>query len=131
MLVVRARFVSMGSSLEEASRDLGASALATFRQVTLPRLAPAIVAGAALSFTFSFDDFVLPNFTNGTTSTWPIVLYSAVRFGITPAVNALATLMLLVTLVLIVVVALLLRRTRVQGPGQEEQGGLGAALGLG
>ena len=76
---------------------------------------PAVIAALLLSFTFSFDDYVLPAFTNGTTSTWPIVLYSAVRFGITPAVNALATLMLLVTLVLIVAVAILLRRSRVEG----------------
>jgi ABC-type spermidine/putrescine transport system permease subunit II len=131
MLIIRARFVGMGDKLEEAAYDLGSGPFSTFRQVTLPRLMPAVIAAALLSFTFSFDDFVLPNFTNGTTSTWPIVLYSAVRFGITPAVNALATLMLLVTLVLIVAVAILLRRTRVEGPGQEEQGGLGAALGLG
>ena len=131
MLIIRARFVGMGDKLEEAAYDLGSGPFSTFRQVTLPRLMPAVIAAALLSFTFSFDDFVLPNFTNGTTSTWPIVLYSAVRFGITPAVNALATLMLLVTLVLIVAVAVLLRRTRVEGPGQEEQGGLGAALGLG
>ena len=85
MLVVRARFVGMGSTLEEASFDLGAGPLSTFRQVTLPRLAPAIIAAALLCFTFSFDDYVLPAFTNGTTNTWPIVLYSAVRFGITPA----------------------------------------------
>jgi ABC-type spermidine/putrescine transport system permease subunit II len=131
MLIIRARFVGMGDKLEEAAYDLGSGPFSTFRQVTLPRLMPAVIAAALLSFTFSFDDYILPSLTNGTTSTWPIVLYSAVRFGITPAVNALATLMLLVTLVLIVVVAVLLRRTRVQGPGQEEQGGLGAALGLG
>jgi ABC-type spermidine/putrescine transport system permease subunit II len=131
MLIIRARFVGMGDKLEEAAYDLGSGPFSTFRQVTLPRLMPAVIAAALLSFTFSFDDFVLPNFTNGTTSTWPIVLYSAVRFGITPAVNALATIMLLITLVLIIIVAVLLRRTRVEGPGQEEQGGLGAALGLG
>jgi ABC-type spermidine/putrescine transport system permease subunit II len=131
MLIIRARFVGMGDKLEEAAYDLGSGPFSTFRQVTLPRLMPAVIAAALLSFTFSFDDYILPSLTNGTTSTWPIVLYSAVRFGITPAVNALATLMLLVTLVLIVAVAILLRRTRVEGPGQEEQGGLGAALGLG
>jgi ABC-type spermidine/putrescine transport system permease subunit II len=131
MLIIRARFVGMGDKLEEAAYDLGSGPFSTFRQVTLPRLMPAVVAAALLSFTFSFDDYILPSLTNGTTSTWPIVLYSAVRFGITPAVNALATLMLLVTLVMIVIVAVLLRRTRVQGPGQEDQGGLGAALGLG
>jgi spermidine/putrescine transport system permease protein len=130
MLIIRARFVGMGDKLEEAAYDLGSGPVATFRQVTLPRLMPAVIAAALLSFTFSFDDYILPAFTNGTTSTWPIVLYSAVRFGITPAVNALATLMLLVTLILIVAVAILLRRSRVEGPGQEEHG-LGAAFGLG
>jgi ABC-type spermidine/putrescine transport system permease subunit II len=130
MLIIRARFVGMGDKLEEAAYDLGSGPFSTFRQVTLPRLMPAVIAAALLSFTFSFDDYILPSLTNGTTSTWPIVLYSAVRFGITPAVNALATIMLLVTLVMIIIVAILLRRTRVQGPGQEE-GGLGAALGLG
>ncbi len=132
MLIIRARFVGMGDVLEEASYDLGAGRLSTFRQVTLPRLMPAIIAGGLLSFTFSFDDYVVPAFTNGTTNTWPIVLYSAVRFGITPAVNALATLMLLINVILIVVVALILRRTRPRvGPGQEESKGLTGALGLG
>ena len=132
MLIIRARFVGMGDVQEEASYDLGAGRLSTFRQVTLPRLMPAIIAATLLSFTFSFDDYVVPAFTNGTTNTWPIVLYSAVRFGITPAVNALATLMLLVNVLLIVVVALILRRTRPRvGPGQEETKGLTGALGLG
>ena len=114
MLIIRARFVGMGDVLEEAAYDLGSGPLATFRQITLPRLMPAIVAAALLSFTFSFDDYVLPAFTNGTTNTWPIVLYSAVRFGLTPAVNALATIMLGVTLAAVVVTALMLRRSRVR-----------------
>jgi spermidine/putrescine transport system permease protein len=71
---------------------------------------------------------VLPAFTNGTTQTWPIVLYTAVRFGITPAANALATLMLLVTIGIVVAVAIMLRRTR---PVTGDDGGLGSALGLG
>ena len=132
MLIIRARFVGMGDVLEEASYDLGAGRLATFRQVTLPRLMPAIIAGGLLSFTFSFDDYVVPAFTNGTTNTWPIVLYSAVRFGITPAVNALATLMLSINIALIVAVAVILRRSRPRGgPKQEEAKGLSGALGLG
>src|SRR5205823_12314489 len=119
MLIIRARFVGMGDVLEEASYDLGSGPLGTFRQVTLPRLMPAIVAAALLSFTFSFDDYVLPAFTNGTTNTWPIVLYSAVRFGITPAVNALATIMLGVTVAAVVTTGLILRRGRAQArPGQ-------------
>jgi spermidine/putrescine transport system permease protein/putrescine transport system permease protein len=112
MLIIRARFVGMGDTLEEAGYDLGSGRLATFRQITLPRLLPAIISATLLSFTFSFDDYVLPAFTNGTTNTWPIVLYSAVRFGITPAVNALATLMLAVTIVAIAITGLVLRRSR-------------------
>jgi ABC-type spermidine/putrescine transport system permease subunit II len=132
MLIIRARFVGMGDTLEEAAYDLGSGPLSTFRQVALPRLAPAIIAAALLCFTFSFDDYVLPAFTNGTTNTWPIVLYSAVRFGITPAVNALATIMLTVTVLAIVVVAIMLRRSRVRsGPRQEEARSLSAALGVG
>ena len=117
LLIVRARFVSMGSSLEEASRDLGASALATFRQVTLPRLAPAIVAGAVLSFTFSFDDVVISNFTSGAgNDTWPLRILAGIRFGLRPDLNAAATMMLGVTLLGLAIVALILRRTaRSQG----------------
>jgi ABC-type spermidine/putrescine transport system permease subunit II len=115
MLIIRARFVGMGDTLEEAAYDLGSGPLATFRQVTLPRLLPAIMAAALLSFTFSFDDYVVPAFTNGTTNTWPIVLYSAVRFGLTPAVNALATIMLGVTLAAVVLTAVMLRRSRARG----------------
>jgi ABC-type spermidine/putrescine transport system permease subunit II len=121
MLVIRARFVGMGDSLEEAGYDLGSGRLATFRQITLPRLFPAILSAGLLSFTFSFDDYVLPAFTNGTTNTWPIVLYSAVRFGITPAVNALATLMLLATIVMIAVTGLVLRRSRVTASVDSEE----------
>jgi ABC-type spermidine/putrescine transport system permease subunit II len=119
LLIVRARFVSMGSSLEEASRDLGASALATFRQVTLPRLAPAIVAGAMLSFTFSFDDVVISNFTAGAgNDTWPLRILAGIRFGLSPDLNAAATMMLAVTLLGLGGVALILRRAnRRQGTG--------------
>jgi spermidine/putrescine transport system permease protein len=131
MLIIRARFVGMGDTLEEAAYDLGAGPLATFRQVTLPRLMPAVVAAFLLSFTFSFDDYVLPAFTNGTTNTWPIVLYSAVRFGITPAVNALATIMLAITAGAVVVTSQVLRRSRVKSsPGEDVTQGLGAAIGL-
>jgi ABC-type spermidine/putrescine transport system permease subunit II len=129
MLVIRARFVGMGDTLEEASYDLGSGPVSTFRQVTLPRLLPAVIAAMLLTFTFSFDDYILPAFTNGTTQTWPIVLYSAVRFGITPAVNALAAIMLVATFIIVIATALLLRRTR--AAQQREEKGLAAALGLG
>ena len=92
---------------------------------------PAIVAAALLSFTFSFDDYVIPAFTNGTTNTWPIVLYSAVRFGLTPSVNALATIMLAITVLAVIVTAIVLRRSRVRAtPGPEAMPGLDIGLGL-
>lgn len=131
MLIIRARFVGMGDTLEEAAYDLGSGPLATFRQITLPRLLPAIVAAGLLSFTFSFDDYVIPAFTNGTTNTWPIVLYSAVRFGLTPAVNALATIMLGVTLAAVVITGVVLRRSRGQAArGQVTTPGPDVAVGL-
>jgi ABC-type spermidine/putrescine transport system permease subunit II len=119
LLIVRARFVSMGSSLEEASRDLGASALATFRQITLPRLAPAIVAAAMLSFTFSFDDVVISNFLAGAgNDTWPLRILSGIRFGLRPDLNATATMMLAVTLIGLGGAWLIMRRmTRSEGGG--------------
>jgi ABC-type spermidine/putrescine transport system permease subunit II len=128
MLIIRARFVGMGDTLEEAAYDLGSGRLSTFRQVTLPRLMPAVVASLLLTFTFSFDDYILPAFTNGTTQTWPIALYSAVRFGITPAVNALASIMLVATFAVVLTTAVLLRRTRAARAVQEK--GLAAELGL-
>ena len=112
LLVVRARFVSMGSTLEEASMDLGASPVATFRQITLPRLAPAIMAGGLLAFTFSFDDVVISNFTSGAGSeTWPLRILSALRFGLAPDLNAAATMMLGLTLIGLAVAVLVLRRS--------------------
>jgi ABC-type spermidine/putrescine transport system permease subunit II len=132
MLIIRARFVGMGDVLEESSYDLGSGPLSTFRQVTLPRLMPAVIAAALLSFTFSFDDYIVPAFTNGTTNTWPIVLWSAVRFGITPAVNALATIMLSVTVIAVAVTGVVLRRGRLQaGPGQETATAIRSALPIG
>ena len=111
-LVVRARFVSMGQSLEEASFDLGAGPLATFRQVTLPRLAPAIVAGGLLAFTFSFDDFYTSFFVSGAGSTTlPLFIFSSLRFGVSPIVNATATMILALSVGAVVLAYLVLRRS--------------------
>jgi ABC-type spermidine/putrescine transport system permease subunit II len=110
LLIVRARFISMGDTLEEASRDLGAGPVATFRQVTLPRIAPAVIAGALLAFTFSFDDVVISNFTSGAgNETWPLRVLSALRFGLSPELNAAATLMIGVTFLGLALAALALR----------------------
>jgi spermidine/putrescine transport system permease protein len=104
--IVRARLVHVDPALEEASRDLGATGLTTFLRITVPSLAPAIVAGALLTFTLSLDEFVIAFFTNGPTSpTLPITIYSMVRFGVTPEVNALATVLLLVSFTVVIVAA--------------------------
>ena len=111
-LIVRARGVGMGEAYEEASYDLGAGPISTFRQVTLPRLAPAILAGGLLAFTFSFDDFITSFFVSGAgTTTLPLRIFSSLRFGISPIVNATAVMILVVTLAAVVIAYLVLRRT--------------------
>lgn len=96
--VVKARLGHLDPALEEASRDLGSTAVGTFWRITVPTLAPGIVAGALLAFTLSLDEFVIAFFTNGpSTPTLPIVIYSMVRFGVTPEINALATLLVAVS----------------------------------
>lgn len=110
--IVLARMASIDPSLEEASRDLGAGPVRTFLRVTLPQLAPGIVAGALLAFTLSLDEFVIAFFTTAPTEpTLPIVIYSMVRFGVTPEVNALATLLLFVSVVTVIAAQRLTRLT--------------------
>ncbi len=110
--VVRTRLGHVDASLEEASRDLGAAPLATFVHITLPSLAPGIIAGALLAFSLSIDEFVIAFFTAGPADpTLPIVIYSMVRFGVTPEINALATLLLAVSFTLVLVAQRLARLT--------------------
>jgi spermidine/putrescine transport system permease protein len=110
-VVVRARLADMDRSLEEASADLGASEWVTFRRITLPLLAPGIVAGALMAFTLSLDDFVITFFVSGPGSTTlPVQVYSMIKFGVTPEVNALSTLMLLGTTILVIISLALQRR---------------------
>jgi spermidine/putrescine transport system permease protein len=102
--VVRTRLVGADSSLEEASRDLGAGPVVTFLKITLPQLTPGIVAGALLAFTLSLDEFVIAFFTIGNAEpTLPIVIYSMIRFGVTPKINALAAVLLLVSFTAVIV----------------------------
>jgi ABC-type spermidine/putrescine transport system permease subunit II len=110
-LICRARLAGMDRSLEEASADLGATRWGTFRQVTLPQLFPAVVAGGLLAFTFSFDDVVLSTFVSSPGSTTlPIRVFSELRFGLTPKANVVATSMLAITLTAIVTAQIMLRR---------------------
>lgn len=94
-VVVHARLARFDTSIEEAAMDLGASPLQTFFLVTLPLVAPSIVAGFLLAFTISLDDFVLASFTTGPGSTTlPMRIYSSVRLGVTPEINAISTLII-------------------------------------
>jgi spermidine/putrescine transport system permease protein len=99
-IVVRSRMVGMDPAIEEAAHDLGATSPQTFLHVTLPMILPAVVAGAALAFTLSIDDFVVSFFTTGPgATTLPILIYSSVKRGITPDINALSTLIVAVSVV--------------------------------
>lgn len=96
-VVVRARLAQMDGVLEEAAMDLGATPFKAFIQVTLPLIAPAVGAGWLLAFTLSLDDLVIASFVSGPgSSTLPMVVYSAVRLGVNPQINALATLIVVV-----------------------------------
>jgi spermidine/putrescine transport system permease protein len=97
VIVVRSRLIGFDRSLEEAARDLGADAFTTFRTVTLPLLAPGIIAAALLAFALSIDDFVISNFNSGTTVTFPLYIFGASQRGIPVEVNVLATMLFLVT----------------------------------
>ncbi len=101
-IVVRARLSGMDRSLEEAAQDLGANPVSTFLRVTLPLILPGVMAGALLAFTLSFDDFVITFFVAGVgSSTLPLKIYSMIKFGVSPVINALSTVVLVATVILI------------------------------
>lgn len=116
-LVVRARLQGLDPSLERAAMDLGADEWTTFRRVTLPLVLPGVAAGALLALTVSIDDFIITFFTAGPGSTTlPLHVFSMVKFGVSPKINALSTLMLVATLGL-VWVSDRVRRSRSEGAG--------------
>ena len=101
--MVKARLVGMDKALEEAALDLGASPVRVFFDVTLPLIMPAILSGVMLAFAMSFDDVVISIFVTGpTVNTLPVKIYTKIKTGVTPEINALATLMLAVTILLLV-----------------------------
>lgn len=111
-VVVRARLATLNPEVEQAALDLGATRWQTFRLVVLPALWPAVLAAGLLVFALSFDDFVLSFFTTGESpQPLPVRIYSAIRFGVTPTINAIGTLMLTISLAL-VALALVLQRER-------------------
>jgi spermidine/putrescine transport system permease protein len=115
--VVRTRFRNFDHSIIEASIDLGASELRTFFKVTLPVILPGVIAAALISFTLSFDEFIIAYFTAGagsSSTTFPMKVYAMIRFGVTPEINAVATIVTGVTFLLVFIAQ------RLQG--QELQG---------
>ena len=111
-MVVRARLASFNKEQEEAARDLGATDWQAFRDVLLPHMQPSLIAGALLAFTLSLDDFVITFFTSGpNTVTFPVKVYSMVRFSVTPEVNAASTMLIVVTIALMVLMLLGQRKT--------------------
>ncbi len=109
IVIVRARIAGMDRALIEASADLYATPWNTFRQVTLPQIFPAVLAGFLLSFTFSFDDFIIAFFVAGSETTLPIYVFASIRRGVTPEVNAIGTMVLAVSLTLLIAAQFLLR----------------------
>jgi spermidine/putrescine transport system permease protein len=110
-LLVRARLAGMDRSLVEASEDLYATPFGTFRQVVLPLLAPSILAGFLLAFTFSFEDFIIAFFVAGPNVTFPIYVFSSIRRGVTPEINAVGTVVLLSSFTLLILAQAILRRS--------------------
>jgi spermidine/putrescine transport system permease protein len=120
VVVVRSRLIGFDRNLEEAAADLGASPLTTFRTVTLPLLAPGVVAAALLAFALSIDDFVISNFNSGTTVTFPLYVYGVSLRGIPVQVNALATLLFLVAVIAVGLVLIQQRRAERMAAVQPE-----------
>jgi spermidine/putrescine transport system permease protein len=102
-IIVRSRLAGMDESIFEAARDLGATPWQTFRLVTLPLIMPGVIAGALMAFTLSIDDFVITFFTAGAgVPTLPLTIYTMIKIAVTPEVNAVSTLLMLLTLTMIV-----------------------------
>ena len=100
-MVIRTRLTSFNREMEEAAKDLGATEYQVFRDILLPHMKPGLIAGGLLAFTLSLDDFVITFFTSGPdTITFPVKIYSMVRFSVTPAINAASTVLIIITLVL-------------------------------
>lgn len=111
-MIVKARLASLGRDIVEASSDLYATPFTTFRSIVLPQIFPAVAAGFLLAFTFSFDDFIVAFFVAGSKTTLPIYVFASIRRGVTPEVNAIATMVLVSSILIIAVARLLLTEQR-------------------
>jgi spermidine/putrescine transport system permease protein len=115
-MIVKARIASLGRDIVEASSDLYATPLTTFREIVLPQILPSILAGFLLAFTFSFDDFIIAFFVAGSHTTLPIYVFASIRRGVTPEINAIATMVLIASLVMILVARFLMREKQQKNP---------------
>ena len=121
-VVVSSRLATFDRSLEEAALDLGCSQAQAFRLVTLPIIAPAVVSGWLLAFTLSLDDLVIASFTTGpAATTLPIKIFSAVRLGVSPEINALSTIMIGIVTVGVISASLISKRALVKQRREEQE----------
>jgi putrescine transport system permease protein len=120
-VVVSSRLVSFDQSLEEAAQDLGCTPLESFFLVTLPIIAPAVLSGWLLAFTLSLDDLVIASFASGPSSTTlPIKIFSAVRLGVSPEINALSTIMIAIVTIGVVTASIVTKRNAVRQQRDEQ-----------
>ncbi|MCF3639522.1 ABC transporter permease subunit [Rhizobium sp. TRM95111] len=120
-VVVQSRLLSFDRSIEEAAMDLGATPVKTFFEVTLPVIAPAVFSGWVLAFTLSLDDLVIASFTSGPgATTLPMKIYSQVRLGVTPEINAACTLLIAVVAVGVVIASIMTKRREMQRQRDEQ-----------
>ena len=120
-VVVSSRLVSFDRSLEEAALDLGCTAAEAFRLVTLPIIAPAVISGWLLAFTLSLDDLVIASFTAGPSSTTlPIKIWSSIRLGVSPEINALSTILIAIVTVGVITASLISKRATLRQRADEQ-----------
>ncbi|MFS2154220.1 ABC transporter permease [Rhizobium sp. Rhizsp42] len=117
-MIVKARIASLGRDIVEASSDLYATPLTTFREIVLPQILPSILAGFLLAFTFSFDDFIIAFFVAGSNTTLPIYVFASIRRGVTPEINAIATMVLVASLAMILIARFLMRERQQKTLGE-------------
>ena len=121
-VVVSSRLATFDMSLEEAALDLGSTPFEAFRLVTLPIIAPAVISGWLLAFTLSLDDLVIASFTSGpSATTLPIKIFSAVRLGVSPEINALSTIMISIVTIGVISASLISKRAAVRQRLEEQQ----------
>ncbi|OWV85350.1 putrescine ABC transporter permease PotI [Rhizobium leguminosarum bv. trifolii] len=126
-VVVQSRLLSFDRSIEEAAQDLGAPPVRTFFEITLPIIAPAVISGWILAFTLSLDDLVIASFTSGPgATTLPMKIYSQVRRGVTPEINAVCTILIGIVTVGVICASIVTKRREIQRERDERAAAAGA-----